>query len=193
MKKALITSLVATALLSTTLPAAASDIKWDQIGAGYESIEIDDSDVKLAGLGFNATKVIVGNFFVNGGYTSVSDDIADIGEVEMDEYRAGVGYKFTAIRGFDLFAQLSYINQDFDVQGGSETDNGRSAMAGVRYKALPILEFGFAVERVDIDDILETKYIAESRLEVASKLDVVAKYSHYDDAKGFSLGATYYF
>lgn len=188
------TLIAAAVLAASSLSVAAADVKWDQVGAGYQSLEIDDTPIKLTGLGVNGTKTFAENFFVTGSYATVSDDIDSFGEIDLDELRLGVGGFYTVASGLDVYTQLSFVSQDYGLDDGSSvTEDGYGLAVGGRYKITPIFEIGASVERLDVEDVKDTKISATGRLEVATNIDLIAEYSRYDEAKQIYFGATWYF
>lgn len=188
------TLIVAAVLAASSLSASAAGIKWDQVGVGYQSLEIEETPIKLDGFAVNGTQTFADNFFVTGSYATVTDDVDGLGEIDLDELRLGLGGFITVAPSLDVYSQLSFVSHDYGFEDqASETEDGYGLAVGARYKITPIFEIGAAVERVDIEDVKDTKVSASGRLDVATNIALVAEYSRYDEAKQLFFGATWYF
>lgn len=193
MKKTFIALSLLTTAFTATSVAAQDSVRWDQLSAGYEQLKIDDTDLNLSGLRLSGTKEFAKNFFVTGSYSALQDDIDGFGDVEFDEARFGVGFYNSLTSKIDVSFAIGYIDQKATLDGLSDSADGYSATAALRYAVDKNFELGFVVERFDVDDTTDTKFGAEVRLNVSTNVALALNYSRFDEANSFSAGATYYF
>ena len=137
-------SLLALTLLAA-LPftaSAAEGLSYNYVEGGYVSSSRDleaDSD----GWNINGSAAISDNFHVFGGYTAEETDEFN---VDIDNWRAGLGYNHPIAANTDLLARVAYENRKVDLNefGGSFDNDGYSAEVGVRSAIAPRFE-GYAL------------------------------------------------
>jgi len=123
-------SLLALTLLAA-LPFAASaaeGVSYNYIEGGYVATDSDfgDSD----GWGINGSAAIAPNFHLFGGYSAQTNDDF-IGDIDVDQWRAGIGYNHEISPRVDLLTRIAYEKYEIDDLQTFETD-GYSVEAGVR-------------------------------------------------------------
>ncbi len=139
-------SLLALTLLAA-LPLAASaaeGISYNYVEAGYVGTNTDGGDAD--GWAINGSGAIAPNFSIFGGYSGQkTDDFTVAGVpfkgVDVDQWRAGLGYNHEISRSADLVTRVAY--EKTDIQGGGSAD-GYSVEAGVRGALMPNFE-GYAL------------------------------------------------
>ena len=128
-------SLLALTLLAA-LPVAASaaeGLSYNYVEGGYVATDTDGADAD--GWGINGSGAIAENFHVFGGYSAQETDDHPFfgGNVDLDQWRVGLGYNHPVAPNTDLLARVAYENYDFDYgQFGSDDLDGYSAEVGVR-------------------------------------------------------------
>jgi Ax21 family sulfation-dependent quorum factor len=140
-------SLLALTLLSA-LPFAASaaeGVSYNYVEAGYVATETDFNDAD--GWGINGSAAIAPNFHLFGGYSGQkTDDFSVAGVrfdgVDVDQWRAGIGYNHEISPQVDLLTRVAY--EKFEVDGISDDLDGYSVEAGVRGALAPNFE-GYAL------------------------------------------------
>ncbi|GAB3387213.1 outer membrane beta-barrel protein [Lysobacter fragariae] len=139
-------SLLALTLMSA-LPFAASaaeGLSYNYVEGGYVATNTDNGDAD--GWGVSGSGAIADNFHIFGGYSGQKTDDQTIGGVrfngvDVDQWRAGVGYNHPIATNTDLLARVAYDN--YKIQGADRLD-GYSAEVGVRSALTQNLE-GYAL------------------------------------------------
>ena len=119
-------SLLALGLLAA-LPFAASaadGLSYNYVEGGYVNTDAKGGDAD--GFGIKGSVAVAPNFHIFGDYTNQE---TDFGNVDVDQWRLGVGYNYGVAPNTDLLARVAY--QRFDLQH-LPTLNGYSAEVGVR-------------------------------------------------------------
>ncbi|MCA1714692.1 MAG: porin family protein, partial [Gammaproteobacteria bacterium] len=143
------------ALALSAAASAAEGVSYNYVEAGYAATKLDDSDIDADGFGANGSLAIHPNFHVFGGYSGQqSDDFSVAGsnvEVDVDQWRAGIGYNHAIAANTDLVARAAYEKFEVDdvtVDGvrfdSGDGDDGYSAEVGVRSALAPNFE-GYAM------------------------------------------------
>ena len=139
-------SLIALTLLAA-LPLAASaaeGVSYTYVEGGYSATDTDFGDAD--GFAINGSGAIAPNFHLFGGYSGQKTDDFNIGParfegVDVDQWRAGLGYNHEISPAADLVTRVAYERADVD--GGGSAD-GYSVEAGVRGALTPNFE-GYAM------------------------------------------------
>ncbi len=141
-------SLLALTLLAA-LPFAASaaeGLSYTYVEGGYIATDSDGADAD--GWGINGSGAIAENFHIFGGYSAQETDdepFFGIANVDVDQWRVGLGYNYAVASNTDLLARLAYENYEFDFGPfGSDDLDGYSAEVGVRSALTPNFE-GYAL------------------------------------------------
>lgn len=139
-------SLLALTLLAA-LPLAASaaeGVSYNHVEAGYIGTNTDAGDAD--GWAVNGSGAIAPNFHIFGGYSGQKTDDFMVGPtrfegVDVDQWRAGLGYNHEISPMVDLVTRVAY--EKTDVQGGGSAD-GYSVEVGARGALMPNFE-GYAL------------------------------------------------
>ena len=132
------TSLIALGLLAA-LPFAASatdGLSYNYVEGGYVNTDAKGGDAD--GWAVKGSAAVHPNFHVFGSYSTQETNANNI---DVDQWRLGVGYNRGVARNTDLLARVAY--QKFDPQYGSAF-NGYSTEVGVRTAFTPMIE-GYAL------------------------------------------------
>ena len=137
-------SLFALALLAA-LPFAASAAdgeSYNYFEGGYIGTEGEDADAD--GWTVGGSFAVSENFHLFGSYDGQKTDDFNIGPVEfdgvdVDHWRAGVGYNHTLSPNADLLTRVAYEKYDLDSPEADSSD-GYSVEAGVRGAMTPNFE-----------------------------------------------------
>ena len=104
---------------------AAEGLSYNYVQAGYAATDVDDGEAD--GFAGEASFAIHPNFHVFGGYNNQE---VDDSSVELENWRAGVGYNHPVSANTDLLTRVAYENYQAD-EVGLDVD-GWSAEVGVR-------------------------------------------------------------
>lgn len=134
MKHSPVRSKLAALTLLAALPFAASaaeGVSYNYVEGGYLATDTDGGDAD--GWAINGSAAIAPNFHLFGGYSGQkTDDFTVAGVrfdgVDVDQWRAGIGYNHEISPAADLVTRVAY--ERADVEGGSA--DGYSVEAGVR-------------------------------------------------------------
>lgn len=132
-------SLLALPLLAA-LPfaaAAADGLSYNYVEGGYVATNADGGDAD--GYGVNGSIAIHPNFHLFGDFSQQETDTFD---VDVDHWRAGVGYNHPIADNTDLLSRVAYEKYEVDAAGFDA--DGYSAEVGVRSALTPMLE-GYAL------------------------------------------------
>lgn len=135
MKRSPILSTLAALTLLAALPLAASaaeGVSYTYVEGGYIATDTDAGNAD--GWAINGSGAIAPNFHVFGGYSGQKTDDFTSGPlrfegVDVDQWRAGIGYNHEISPTIDLLTRVAY--ERTDVEGGGNAD-GYSVEAGVR-------------------------------------------------------------
>lgn len=121
---------------------AADGLSYNYAELGYVNSQLDDSDVDADGWGARASVAVHPNFHLFGGYSGQKSDDFSLGganvDVDVDQWRAGVGYNHAIADNVDLIANVAYQKVDVDdvTAGGvtfdGDSEDGYSTEVGVR-------------------------------------------------------------
>ena len=132
------TSLLALGLIAA-LPFAASaadGLSYNYVEGGY--VNTDTKGGSADGWAVKGSAAIAPNFHVFGDYNSQE---TDRGNVDVDQWRVGLGYNYGIAPTTDLVARVAY--QKFDPKEGLDF-NGYATEVGVRTAFTPMIE-GYAM------------------------------------------------
>jgi len=132
------------ALTVSTAASAADGVSYTYVEGGYIGTNTDAGDAD--GWAINASGAIAPNFHIFGGYSGQKTDDFTVGGlrfdgVNVDQWRAGLGYNHTISPAADLVTRVAY--EKAKVEGGGSQD-GYSVEAGVRGALAPNFE-GYAM------------------------------------------------
>ena len=143
MKRSLLALTVLAAFGLSSTASAADGVSYTYVEGGYTATDTDFGDAD--GFAINGSGAIAPNFHLFGGYTRQTTDDFTIGGtrfpgVDLDQWRAGVGYNHEISTRTDLLTRVAYERTDVE---GDNVD-GYSVEAGVRGALTPMLE-GYAL------------------------------------------------
>ena len=132
-------SLLALALVAAVpfAASAADGISYNYVQGGYVATNTDGGDAN--GWGVDGSAALNQNFHVFGAFSQQELDGA--GDIDFDQWRAGVGYNHALSPNMDLLSRVAY--EKFDAGSGLDSD-GYSVEAGVRGALTTNLE-GYAM------------------------------------------------
>jgi Ax21 family sulfation-dependent quorum factor len=182
-------SLLALTLLAA-LPFAASaaeGVSYNYVEAGYIGTNTDGGDAD--GWAINGSGAIAPNFHIFGGYSGQTTDDFVVGParfegVDVDQWRAGIGYNHEISPAADLVTRVAY--ESVDVDGGGSSD-GYSVEAGVRGALMPNFE-GYALAGYEDGDEFDGDFYGR----VGAQVKFNPTWGISGDVK-FSDGDTQYF
>jgi Ax21 family sulfation-dependent quorum factor len=138
------------ALAAATAASAAEGISYTQVQAGYIATN-GDGNADADGWAIDGSVAVHPNFHLFGGFNRQEIDDTN---VDVDQWRAGVGYNHEVSPRTDLLTRVAY--EKFDAGDGLDFD-GWSVEAGARAALTQSLE-GYALagyENYDSDGLLE--------------------------------------
>ncbi|HVI59639.1 MAG TPA: diffusible signal factor-reguated Ax21 family protein [Luteimonas sp.] len=138
------------ALAAATAASAAEGISYNQVQAGYIATN-GDGNADADGWAIDGSVAVHPNFHLFGGFNRQEIDDTSI---DVDQWRAGVGYNHEVSPRTDLLTRVAY--EKFDAGDGLDFD-GWSVEAGARAALTQSLE-GYALagyENYDSDGLLE--------------------------------------
>lgn len=130
------------ALGFSTAAFAADGISYNYGEVGYAASQLDNNNVDADGWAARGSVAVHPNFHLFGDYSGQKSDDFSLGgtnvDVDVDQWRAGVGYNHAIAKNVDLVANVAYQKVDVDdvtvngasFDGGSE--DGYSTEVGVR-------------------------------------------------------------
>ncbi len=142
--------LAVSALAAATTASAAEGISYNQVQAGYIATN-GDGNADADGWAIDGSVAVHPNFHLFGGFNRQEIDDTNI---DVDQWRAGVGYNHEVSPRTDLLTRVAY--EKFDAGHGADFD-GWSVEAGARAALTQSLE-GYALagyERYDSDGLRE--------------------------------------
>lgn len=127
--------------LMTAVPFAASaqGLSYNYVEGGYVATNTDGGDAD--GFGGNASFAIHPNFHVFGGYSTQEVDGFSIDgpvEIDVDQWRAGLGYNHAVAANTDLVTRIAY--EKLQARGTAFDADGWSAEVGARHAFTPNFE-----------------------------------------------------
>lgn len=105
--------------------SAAEGVSYNHVQGGYAASDLDGTN-DAKGYGVDASVAVHPNFHLFGAYST--QDL-DVGTLDFDRWRVGVGYNHQIAPKADLVTRIAYETIDF---GSAPNFKGYSAEAGVR-------------------------------------------------------------
>jgi Ax21 family sulfation-dependent quorum factor len=136
-RKLIIALLALPAIGLATTASAADGLSYNYVQGGYAATSTDGADAE--GFAGEASFAFHPNFHAFGGYNSQEIDDSS---VDLENWRAGIGYNHPIAANTDLLTRVAYENYQADEVGLDE--DGWSAEVGVRSAMTPNLE-GYAL------------------------------------------------
>ncbi|AOW75612.1 hypothetical protein A3Q34_01165 [Colwellia sp. PAMC 20917] len=179
-KSLALTTLLFTTLTVSTLSMAKSP-SWNNIGVGYVSVDIKDSDFEPTGFTFLGSKLINDNVYFHGKYRLVSEEVYDE-DIDLSTWNLGLGIRHGLNETTDLFGQVSYLNAEIEYDNTSEDENGYSLGAGVKSMLSDNFEVVVQATRDSLDGESETAFGIAAAFYLNETVSIGAGYQIADDA-----------
>lgn len=191
---ALLSSLIGLSFIGA---AHAESPSWNYVEAGYAQVDIDNGiiDDDFDGFTLGGSFSFLDDFFIQGQYTDVSDDVANL-ELDFDWSTVALGYKYGLNDTTDLYGAVSFERVGVELQGaGDQTENGYGLTTGVRSMVHEQVELFAEVGYVDIDDadIDGASFKVGGQYFINDMFSVGADYRTVDDIDMFKVTARYHF
>ena len=104
---------LAVLLAAAPFAASAGELSYTFVEAGYAQTDIDDLG-DGDGFGINGSLELNDMFHVFGGYSQQQQDESGV-EVDLDQFRIGLGYNHAASDRTDILLRVAYERAEFDV------------------------------------------------------------------------------
>jgi hypothetical protein len=113
MKRSLF-ALALAAALPVSAQAGELDYSFVELDLARMNVDADGADIDPTGWALKGSGKVSKSFYVFGGYSGVSDDVADL-DVDVNLTQVGVGWRHAVSDNADFNAELSYIHQSIDI------------------------------------------------------------------------------
>ncbi|WP_018983630.1 outer membrane beta-barrel protein [Salinimonas chungwhensis] len=158
---------------------------WNYAEVGYQTTDIDGLDeFEPAGFSVKGTTSIGEKFFLTASYRDLSDDEMGL-DLDMSQFSAGVGYRYSVTRSTDIFGIASFENLDVEASGpgGSvgDDESGFGIAAGVRSMVIDQLELSVTAKHIELDDTGDTGIEAGATFYITPSIAFGATYEKLDD------------
>jgi hypothetical protein len=180
--------------------AFADDFSYNNVNVSYGQMNFDDGSGDADGdiFGVDGSFEISESVFLFAGYGA--GDLEDDGgfSVDVDNWRAGVGYHTSVSESFDLVATLSYENVELSAPGlGSVDDSGIGAGVGLRYAASDAFELNAGInyaDRGDLEPLIDETSIEAGALYNFNETFSVGLSGEWgEDMSTYTLAGRFYF
>lgn len=178
--KSLALTTILFATLSVSTISIAKSPSWNNIGVGYVSVDIEDSNFEPTGFTLLGSKLINDNVYLHGNYRLVSEDVNN-NDVELSTLNLGLGVRHGLDETTDLFGQISYLNAEIEVGNFSDDENGYSLAAGVKSMLSDNFEVMVKATRDSLDGESETAFGIGASFYLNEKVSIGAGYQIADD------------
>jgi len=170
------------ALLTTTAFAADSGIDYNEISAGYASMDLDS--ITYTGYGISAAYLLTENFFVLGSYGSLEKSPTTIASTS-----GAVGYRMPLATSTDLVATIGYGYTTITSQAHQDS---YPMSLGVRSAVTPEIDLGANLIYVESDDA-QSGFGASIKYKINSNMFVRGDYKSLTDSTQYSIGVGFKF
>lgn len=191
-------------ILASALVCAAGAVQadqrpqWNQVSVAYQSADVEGETVTGFGLGGSA--LLSENIFVAGAFSQLSDDVEVYGdtlEVDLNLVSLGVGFRHELSANTDLFAVVSYEDQELDIayvgESGSYSDNGYGLAGGFRSMLSESFEISGSLGYVSIDDESDTTVAIGADYFLTDTVSIGLGHAMADDVDTTSISLSVYF
>lgn len=190
--------LCAAAALGSPLAAAAQELSYNYVEAGYVQVEPDEGDVEYDGFRAKVSGQIAEQIYLFASYGELeSDEFPGGATAEQEVITAGLGYRIPVAVATDLTAEVAFVSADFSLEGpigsSSDDDTGLGLGLGLRHLFTPYVEGAVNVDYVDIFEDDETTLTLAGLFHLTPALSLGAGYSIGDDADGWTVGGRFNF
>lgn len=190
-KNLLLTSLLLSTL-SISSTAMAKAPSWNNVGFGYASYDIDNTDYEPTGFVLSGSHLVSENIYVHAKYISAEDDIYG-SDLEVSTINLGLGYRHSLNATTDLFGEVSYLNAELEFNGYSEDESGYSLAIGAKSMLVDNVEGVISATRDSLDGESETAISLGFSYFINEQFSVGVGYSFADDANVLNIGAKLHF
>lgn len=186
MKKLILTAL----MLGVSVSAAAQELSYSYVQAGFQQYDFDDINVDGDGFTFGGSVALNDSWYIVGGYASADLDFS----VDFNQLSLGAGYHSPLSNNTDWFAELAYVNAEFEGFGGSADDSGYGVTLGARGMLSPDFELLGAITHTDLGDGADGTAISVAGwYNVAGNIAVGLTASFDDDVTTYGIAGRLYF
>jgi hypothetical protein len=190
--KSLALTTILFATLSVSTISIAKSPSWNNIGVGYVSVDIEDSNFEPTGFTLLGSKLINDNVYLHGNYRLVSEDVNN-NDVEISTLNLGLGVRHGLDETTDLFGQISYLNAEIEVDNFSDDENGYSLAAGVKSMLSDNFEVMIKATRDSLDGESETAFGIDASFYLNEKVSIGAGYQIADDVNVLTVNIKTHF
>ena len=143
----------ALALGTATGAAAADDISYNYVDAGWAQTDLDDINEDGDGFFLRGSIGFGTNWFAAVDYRQISFDVGGGNDLDIDLVEVGLGGYLPLSNIVDGVARLSYVDASADGPfGASFDDNGYAVSVGVRARPRAQFELDAFLDYTDLDD-----------------------------------------
>lgn len=175
MKKLL--AITSIALLTSTTYAAEATIDYNEISAGYSSMEMNSNT--YTGYGVSASYLLTENFFVIGSYGSLEKSPTTIASTS-----ASVGYRMPIAVNTDAVATIGYGYTTITSQPHQDS---YPMTLGIRSSLTPDIDVGANLVYVEATDA-QSGFSASVKYKLSNNLFIRGDYRNLTDSTMYSIG-----
>jgi hypothetical protein len=199
--KKLLLSTTALAIFASGTAFADDTPVYDYVSVNYLSANYDDDDFlgvdyEPTGFQIEGSKLITENFYVIGSYDRLGEDY-NIGgqrvDVDVDTWRAGVGFLFPLSRTSHLFVEPAWVRLEGESDGFTAEEDGYGVKAGINQVISNTFHVKGYANYVDVDDVDDTTFGVEGRVLFTENWHGIAGIEGNGDGTVFKLGASFAF
>lgn len=182
--------------LSSTAVFAETAPEWNFVQGSVESLSIDSANgFDPLGLGITVSYLLTDNIFVDGKYSRLSDDPADV-DVDVTLFDVNLGYRYGISDSTDLYGSLGFVNLNIEASRGVNSaevdDDGLQIKIGARSRLTDQFEIDTHIVRRQIGDD-RTQLGLSGHYYVNEQLALGVGILGDGDGKQYSLSARYAF
>lgn len=124
-----------------------SNFSYTYAELDYRYVDSEIGGDSVDGLALRGSYEVNPNLYFLASFSRLSDD------GDLDEYRLGGGYKMPVSDRIDVFGQLSFVREEYDLDDNDDSENGFSLEAGARM---------WLTEQVEVNNRLEYRDVADN-------------------------------
>lgn len=168
-------------VLLGSFPAFANDgPDFNYFDLSYAKVKISDTSIRPAGWSFQGSFTLSDHFYLVGSYYMLNETFAG-GDLDLNNFSAGLGAKYSLSPATSLYAELSFENAEASMGGIEEEIDGYGAAIGVRTVIHSKLQADLKYKYIDSD---------EDGVESSDSIRVAGYYYFYPE---FAVGLSYEF